>query len=447
MSVRPIRQFAAICAAVAVSLQATVHAQEAPSTTVAQQFISAERGLSLTQLVATALERSPMVLAARARVEAARGERLQSEVRPNPGLISDFREQIGGTDRQAMVGLSWPLDLFRKAGRTDVANSGVEMADNELRNTERLLAAAVRSKTLQLTAAIRQLTVREQVAHTLAQLRELVAARAESGAAPALERDMADVDARRAAAEVLRQRAVAEATLSELKALLGLQPGESLLLRDDLEQLSKVAELSEARQISATAPQTTGERADVQLADAQIRAAAANLSLIRLSAKPDVTLNTSYTRMSSGFPLFGLTASGAPAPIHDVFHSVSIGAMVTLPFRDQRHGDLGAAAARVTAALRGAEATRLTANAEVAAARSRTERLGEALALYSGGLRDLALKNVEVMRGSYQLGRATLLDVLSETRRLLETEMAYTDLLLETLQARSDLATAMGVIR
>jgi cobalt-zinc-cadmium efflux system outer membrane protein len=447
MSVRVFRQFAASCAAVVVVFQATVHTQEARPSAVAHEFISAERGWSLTQLVATALERSPSVLAARARVEAARGEQLQAGLRPNPSVMSDFREQIGGTDRLTMVGLSWPLDLFRKPGRTDVANSGVEIADNELRNTERVLAAAVRSKTLQLTAAVQQVTVREQVAQTLAQLRDLLAARADSGAAPPLARDIADVDARRAAAEVPRQRAVAEATLSELKALIGLQPGESLLLRDDLEQLSKLPELSEARLTTTTAPQTTGERADVQLAGAQIRAAIASLSVIRISAKPDVTLNTSYMRMSSGFPLFGLNALGAPAPIQGVFHNVSIGAMVTLPFRDRRQGDVAAATALVTAAQRGAEATRLSANAEVAAAKSRVKRLDEALGLYSGGLRDLALKNVEVMRGSYQLGRATLLDVLTETRRLLDTETAYTDLLLETLQARSDLATAMGVIR
>jgi outer membrane protein TolC len=160
-----------------------------------------------------------------------------------------------------------------------------------------------------------------------------------------------------------------------------------------------------------------------------------------------VTLNTSYMRMSSSFPLFGLDASGAPAPNRGVFHNVTIGAMVTLPFRDRRQGDIGAAVARVTAAQRSADATRLSAKAEVAAARSRTQRLEEALAVYSGGLRDLALKNVEVMRGSYQLGRATLLDVLAETRRLLETETTYTDLLFETLQAKSDLATAMGYIR
>ena len=446
MSIGILRLFAASCVVV-VSLQAMAHAQDARPSVIVQQFINAERGLSLTQLVATALERSPTVLAARARVEAARGERLQAGLRPNPSLMSDIREEFGGTDRQTMVGLSVPLDLLRKPGRTDVADRSIDVAERELRNTERLLAAAVRSKLLQLTANVRHLVVRDQVAQTLVQFRELVAARAASGAAPPLDRDIADVDARRAAAEVLRQRAVAEATMSELKALIGLQPSDSLLLRDDLARLAQAPELSESRLQGVSGSQTIGERADVQLADAQIRVETATLSLIRRSARPDVTVNTAYMRMRGGFPVFGLDSSGTPAPIQGVFHNVSIGAMVTLPIRDRRQGDIAAATARVTAAQQSAEATKLTASAEVAAAMARVQRLGEALELYSGGLRDLALKNVEVMRGSYQLGRATLLDVLNETRRLLETEMAYTELLLETLQARSDFATAMGVVR
>lgn len=443
MNVRHLSCFAITWTAVWLLPQHTVRAQVPRLPAIVQQFVSAERGQSLTQLVATGLEQSPVAMAARARVEAARGERLQAGLRPNPSLMSDVREEIGGTDRQTMIGLSVPLDLFRRSGRTEVGDRNIRVAERELLDLERRLAAEIRSKALELTAAVRDLSVREQIAQTLAQFRDLVAARAESGAAPPLERDMADVDARRAAAEVLRQRAAAEATLSELKALIGLRPGDSLLLRDSLEEVSKLPELSDAR-LADTAFE---ERTDVRLAEAQIGAASASLTLVRLSARPDITLNTSYMRMGSSFPLSGLDASGRFAPIQGVFHNISIGAMVTLPLHDRRQGDLAAATARVTAAERSADATRLSAHSEVAAARSRVARLDEALALYSGGLRDLALKNLDVMRGSYQLGRASLLDVLNETRRLLDTETAYTDLLFEGLQARCDLAAALGVIR
>lgn len=442
MSVQSLRRLAIACTALTL-VHVSLHAQESPAAAAVEQFISADRGLSLAQLVATALERSPTVLAARARVEAARGERLQAGLRPNPSLMADLREEIGGSDRQTMVGLSVPLDLFRRPGRLELADRKIAVAEQELRESERMLAAEVRTKALRLAAAVEQLAVKMRIAHTLAQFRDLVAARAESGAAPPLERDMADVDARRAGADVLRQRAAADATVSELKALIGLQPGEGLLLQSSLDELVSGPELSQVQETSAD----VGQRADVQLAEARIAAASASLHAVRLTARPDVTLNTSYMRMKGGFPLLGLGASGGLAPIEGVFHNLSIGAMVTLPFRDRRQGEIAAATAQVTAAQRSAEATRLSASAEIAAAQARVGRLGEALALYTGGLRDLARKNVDVTRGSYELGRATLLDVLNETRRWLDTEMAYTDLLLEMLQARSDLAAAKGVIR
>jgi outer membrane protein TolC len=75
------------------------------------------------------------------------------------------------------------------------------------------------------------------------------------------------------------------------------------------------------------------------------------------------------------------------------------------------------------------------------------QHLEEALAIYGNGLRTLAVRNLEVVRESYGLGRATLLDVLNETRRYLDVENTYTDVLVDTLLARSDLASAMGVIR
>ena len=206
MNVRHLSCFAITWTAVWLLPQHTVRAQVPRLPAIVQQFVSAERGQSLTQLVATGLEQSPVAMAARARVEAARGERLQAGLRPNPSLMSDVREEMGGTDRQTMIGLSVPLDLFRRSGRTEVGDRNIRVAERELLDLERRLAAEIRSKALELTAAVRDLSVREQIAQTLAQFRDLVAARAESGAAPPLERDMADVDARRAAAEVLRQR-------------------------------------------------------------------------------------------------------------------------------------------------------------------------------------------------------------------------------------------------
>ena len=423
-----------------------VSGQQVISANESRTYIDVERGLSMAQLVTIALERSPTVLAARARIEEARGERLQSNLRPNPSVMSDVREQIGGTDRQTMIGLNWPLDLFRRPARVAAAGERVELAEREAADVERMLAANVRTSAMRLMAAVRQLEVRLQVASTLAQFLELVRERAASGAAPPLERDMAAVDARRADAEVLRQRAATDAAYVQLKAVIGLAPSEPLVLQQRLEELTGPSAFG-ADAATSSIDQLVSSRPDILASERQVRSEASALELIKREAKPDVIVSASYMRMASGFPLFGLNAAGAPSPIHDVFHNVSVGATITLPWRDRRQGDIAAGAARIQAARFDTEARRLAASAEIESARARVRQLDAALAIYADTTRDLARKNVEVIRQSYALGRATLLDVLTEMRRLLETESAYTDVLIDTLQARSDLATATGVIR
>jgi outer membrane protein TolC len=59
----------------------------------------------------------------------------------------------------------------------------------------------------------------------------------------------------------------------------------------------------------------------------------------------------------------------------------------------------------------------------------------------------LARHNLDIVRETYQLGRATLFDVLNEQRRYLEFESGYTDALADAFAARTALQRATGVIR
>ena len=89
------------------------------------------------------------------------------------------------------------------------------------------------------------------MASTLEQFRDLVTARADSGAAPPLDRDIADVDARKAVAETLRQRAAVDASIAELKAAIGIPQSDLLIFRLGLEQLGESAELANQKSLIA----------------------------------------------------------------------------------------------------------------------------------------------------------------------------------------------------
>jgi len=89
----------------------------------------------------------------------------------------------------------------------------------------------------------------------------------------------------------------------------------------------------------------------------------------------------------------------------------------------------------------------LTAQAEVAAAKARDDYARRALTVYAEGARTLARQNLDVVTQTYELGRATVFDVLTEQRRYLDLERAYTAALREAYEARTALRRALGDVR
>jgi outer membrane protein TolC len=74
--------------------------------------------------------------------------------------------------------------------------------------------------------------------------------------------------------------------------------------------------------------------------------------------------------------------------------------------------------------------------AEHAAARS-------SQGLYERGVRDVARRNLDVVRQAYRLGRGTLLDVIAEQRRYIEIENGYTDVLKQVYDAAVEIERAV----
>jgi outer membrane protein TolC len=64
--------------------------------------------------------------------------------------------------------------------------------------------------------------------------------------------------------------------------------------------------------------------------------------------------------------------------------------------------------------------------------------------VYAGGVRVLARHNLDVVGQTFELGRATVFDVLAERRRFLEIEHEYIAAARELWDARVALTRAMG---
>jgi len=419
-----------------------------------RRYIDPEKGLTIDELVILARRRSPSAAAAQDRIAEAKAELDQAGRQRPPSVSFEQREQAGGQDRQTTVGLMWPLDVFRKAGRTNLASAGIDAATLAAADRERLLAIEVQTLAVRLLAAIHHLEVREDVVDANRKIAALTAERVASGVATGVERDAVRIEAQLSEVEVWRERAVVEEAAAALRAAIGLEPRAPLVLKNTLTEVLAKSSSPPARSLTIDSLQiAVNERPDVREAEAEVARQTARRDLASREGKADVALAAGYMRTASGFPQFGLTPGPAgpagfvPAPIEGTFHMITFGATVSIPWSNRNQGAVAAAAAGVKAAGHQRDARRLSAQNEIAALVERESHAKGALDLFDAGLRELATRNLDVLRESYQLGRASLLDVLAETRRYLDVEMAYADAQFELALARIALAGALGEVR
>jgi cobalt-zinc-cadmium efflux system outer membrane protein len=396
--------------------------------------------MTVEQLVAVALERSPDLQAARAEIAAAQGRVTQAGVRPNP-MIAGSHEQGTMDMKTTMVGVELPLALYRRPARVAVARGEAEIVALSIRDRERLLASAVRDQAGRLLAARRTLDIASEALGAARRLRDLLDRRVTEGGSTKLDANLAAVEALRLEADVALATGDVQAATIQLRALSGLPADAPIALRDTLEALA------DAPTVPRLTPAAAMEaRPDIREAIAQIGLADARIDAARREARSDLTLAAGYTRSNFGFDLFAFDHHGARVPIQDIFHTVTVGARLTMPWFDRNQGTIAAVRAERAGAETLVTARQRTARAEIDASLARERETRKAVELYAGEIRTLARQNVEVMLEAYDLGRFPLSDVLTEQRRYLDVEAGYTEVLARAYEARAAVASAFGEI-
>lgn len=409
------------------------------SPSMAARYVDPVSGMTLSELIAQAMARAPWLQGARLEVVAARHAVAQAGLRANPSVGVEYRHEPAGTDRQLMASAQWPMELFRRKARVTTATSESEAVAAGVEDRERLLRIDIEAQYGRLLAAVHHLVLLEELSLVSHRWLALIEARQAEGAIPRVERDAARLDAGRLDAQRELARGTADAELIVLKRLVGLSPSAPLKVRETLEQA--VAANPPVERLPETA---SAARADIREAVSRVGVEAARTQQLRAEARFDVSLTGGYMRMDAGFPQKAFGPSGQLQRIRGVFHNAVIGAQVMVPLFNRNQGAIAAADSRRAAAERSVDAARLLAEADVAAAESRLHAARAALAMFNGPLRELARRNVDVMREAFELGRNPLLDVLAEQRRYLEVELAYREALVEAFGAQAARRAARG---
>ena len=407
-----------------------------------QAYLDEQSGLRLEDAIARAIAQEPLTRAVRAEVEVSRGRLQQAGLRPNPTFSLDYRTEPGGTDNLTTAGIEWPLDLFRRSARVQTSQRELDAAGFAASDRERILAAEVRMQYGTAAAAVRELSIADDTVAAVERQFELLRARVDAGSTPPLERDLISVELNRLRAIQRLATGRADTAFVRLKQLLGMPPDARLVLGQSIETLVTAVAVG----APPTIPLSEG-RSDVRAAEALVAVADSKIDQARSEGRFDLSLYANYMRMDAGFPQLGFNAAGSLERVRGQFNYFTGGAMFAVPLLNRNQGHVAAAQAERTAAESRRDAALLAARAEVASATARDEAARQAVDLFADRIRALARQNLDVIRETYQLGRATIFDVLAELRRYLEIERDYTDALREAWEARSALKAALGEIK
>ena len=411
--------------------------QRKPQSSISRYYDSST-GLSADEAVVYALSHNGELAAFRSEVEAARSLVQQAALRPNPQLEIERKEQVNGSDNDTMVGAMLPLELGgRRSSRILVAQRELELKESLLADRERLFAAEVRAKFGEALGELLKLGFTEDLLLTTDQGYRLVAARVTEGRTAPLEQNMVLVEVNRIRSMKESSQGKVEVALLELRNLMGMRPEEPLRLRGDLDHL-----IEPVPSVAIVKDVALRERPDLRAARALEALAEARISQAGSEGRLDASLTGKYELMNFGFPQQGFNSNGQLVPIHGRFHSLVVGVTLNLPVRNRNQGAVAAAVAEKAAATQRREFAELTVQREVASALVRYQSAARAAEIYRVGVQGQANANLDVVRQTYELGSKTLLDVIAEQRRFIETQTGYIEALVNTYQARVEIDRA-----
>ncbi len=411
-----------------------VAALAASSHSAAAQDAGAGRPLTLNDVIRAAVERNPLIDAARARVGAAHGARLTAGTLPNPILTYQVenagfpgRASPTGQTRETSGFATLPLEsVWQRWPRVRKADDNLRTADAELAVARQQVATDAARAFLRVAFA--QVTVKASadILEGLDSLLRYSRARVVEGAAAEgdlirlqVERDRAATDRVLQQVELVRARGVLAPFLDD--SAQGAGRARVLVVDDDSLFVSDVSLATASTFVARTAL-----RPDVIAARARAAAAGAEAALQRtlLVRQLGATVGTKST-------------GGA--------YSMIAGLSVPFPLFDQNRGEVQRASSERVAAGHELVWVERRSLAEIAAAYEAAQLLTAALGALDRQFLARAAEARRIAVAAYQEGAVPLLQVIDATRTLADARLTYYRALFARQGSLLDLYAAAGL--
>ena len=377
--------------------------------------------LSLADALELALERSPLIEAARARISEAEGDLTQASVLllNNPEVeVAAGRRYRGGSEggsTDAEVGLTQRFEIGGQRGHRMARSAALaERSRADSFDTERVVAQTIASLFFEVLAGKERLRLAEDNASLAQSLYEIARSRVSAGAAAPLDENTARIRRAEATRKLVAAQTALRAAELRLSTSLGVESETALRIVGTLPNEASLPPLAELlagvekrhpRLVAAGATQAAAE-SEADLAGAE--------------AWPDVTLGAFYARDEDDDIVMG-------------------GATVPIPLFNRNQGERARAKAAARRASAVARNTRLEVRAEIRRRYAEHEAATRAVAAFDSDVVRSQDENVKLIEAMFQAGKIRYVDVVLLQRELIEGRVGY-------LAARLELAQALSLI-
>jgi len=284
--------------------------------------------LGLEQVVALALEKSPVLGASSARENAAVANRSQASALPNPSLSVEaeniYGDYNGLSNAEITYGVSQLIELPGKRGsRVRIADAEKTKAHYNLDAVRLDLIRDVTIAYAELAAAQQAVAIFKEEYRLATEVRDSVGAKVQAGKEPPVQKNKAEIE--RSSSEIALERARRNLA-AKRQALLSLMGGDTrdfVVSMKGLPPLTAPERLEEYRNRLSETP-------DTHLVSAEIDKARAGLTLEKANALPDPTVNVGLrdfratnsqafvVGLSIAFPVFNMNRAGIEKANHDL---------------------------------------------------------------------------------------------------------------------------------
>lgn len=359
--------------------------------------------------IVKAVDKHPLVLAGQNKISAAKENINASGAIPNPEIefstLHGQPQDNSGSTTEWGVGVTIPLDwLAKRSSRINMATAEAKTAKEELKALRRDILLQLRILFWNLAYEQEHVVVLNELSSQMVTLSKTIKKRVEKGEVRPIEATRIEIEAEKIAGELEAAKSKLTANRDILATWLGGSKDKRMVAKSDIDKLPQPisAELAKTK---------AGDHPQIAAAKAQIQALSKKITLERRER----------------IPSFSLKAYSEYEPDRDAY---GIELAIDLPFWNWNTGNIKHSEYMLAAEKNKFKAEKLELETLAIDAQSACES-GVALAIcFKEQILPRAISVTKTIERTYEVGEATLLEVIDARRILLETKRQYLKTLL-----------------